>query len=376
MKKFGKVLLGLIIVAALGTVVYMRLTKKEEPLEPVPDPTVQVQKPQTGTIALSTGLTGSVEPSDVVYVIPKGAGEVLEVYVKMGDRVEKGQTLLKIDNKQVDAAKINLDSAKVSLDDAQTNLNRMRVLYESGDIAAQSYEQTVKGVELAKLQYDSAKLNYDTQLENSTVTAPISGLLEHFDVEVHDMISSASYVAVISGEGNRSVSFSVTERVAQGLAVGSPLTVEKNGSEYSGVITEVSTMIDAATGLFKVKASLDDADSLATGTMVKLYVTAQKAEDVMTIPVDCISYSNGNAFVYTYEDGKAHRVQIEEGLIDSEKVEVLSGLGWDDQIIITWTKELYDGAPVQLFGSGTESGQETAAGSTETAESESAAGNQ
>lgn len=56
----------------------------------------------------------------------------------------------------------------------------MKVLYDSGDISAQAYEQVVNGVSMAKLQYDGARLNYDIQLENSTVTAPISGLLESF----------------------------------------------------------------------------------------------------------------------------------------------------------------------------------------------------
>lgn len=355
MKKAGKIIIGAVVAAAVVGLVAFRMMKTEPPIEAVPDPTVEVAAPQKGTIELNTGLTGTVEPSDVVYVIPKGAGEVLEVYVSVGQTVEKDQPLFKIDNKQLDAAKITLDSARVSMNDAQTNLSRMQVLYESGDISAQSYEQVASSAQLAKLQYESAKLNYDTQLENSTVTAPISGLLESFDVEAHDMVSSGGYVAVISGEGNKTVSFSVTERVMNGLAVGNPLTVEKNGMEYDGMITEISTMVDPATGLFKVKAAMNDAAGLATGSAVKLYVTAQRAENVMTVPADCVSYSGGEAYVYTFDEatGVAHKVQIEQGLIDSEKVEVRSGLSYDDQVIVTWTKELYEGAPVQKAGSET-----------------------
>lgn len=362
MKKFGKIVIGVAVAGAFAALIFTRVTRKEPPIEAVPAPTVQVQNPQKGSIILTSELMGTVEPSDVVYVIPKGAGEVLEVYVSMGQTVEKGQELLKIDNKQLDAARISLNSAKVSLDDAQTSLNRMKVLYDSGDISAQTYEQTVKGVELARLQYDSAKLNYDTQLENTTITAPIAGLLENFDVKVHDMVSGGSPVAVISGEGSRSVNFSVTERVMRGLQVGNPMTVEKNGTEYSGMITEVGTMVDAATGLFKIKASLEGAEALPSGTMVKLYVTDQKAEDVMTVPVDCVNYSSGDAFIYTYdaEKGVAHKTPIEDGLIDSEKMEVKSGLSYDDQVIITWTREIYEGAPVQLAGTDSSAETETA----------------
>ena len=310
MKKLAKAVTAVLAVGALGTLVFMRMTKKEEPMEAVPDPSVQVENPAADTISISTDLTGTVEPADVVYVAAMGSGEVLEVYVNQGEMVEKDQTLFKIDNKQLESARIQLNTAKVSLDDAQTNLNRMKVLYDSGDISAQAYEQVVNGVSMAKLQYDGAKLNYDIQMENSTVTAPISGLLESFDIKVHDMMAAGSVAAVISGAGNKSVAFSVSERVREGLHPGDAMTVEKNGTEYNGVITEIGTMVDQQTGLFKIKASLEGADALATGTVVKLSVISEKAENVMTVPVDCVSYSGGQAYVYTYDQaaeiGRAH----------------------------------------------------------------------
>ncbi|MCI8453588.1 MAG: efflux RND transporter periplasmic adaptor subunit [Lachnospiraceae bacterium] len=369
MSKLGKIVAGAVglgAVAALGVLVYTRINKPEEPVEEIPLPAVQIHVPEAGNIELRTELMGTVEPADVVYVIPKGAGEVLEVYVNQGDHVEKNQKLFRIDNKQLDAARITLDQAKLALNDAQASLNRMQVLYESGDISAQAYESTVNGVSQAKLQLKSAQLNHSIQLENSTVTAPIAGLLEQFDVEVHDMVSSAGAAAMISGGGSKSASFSVTERVVKGLAVGDSLTLEKNGMEYTGVITEIGTMIDAATGLFKVKASLAEAEGLATGTMVKLYVTAQRAENVMTVPVDCVSYANGDAFVYTYDETtqSAKKVLIEQGLMDADKVEVRSGLSWDDQVVVTWSKEIYDGATVRL-SDGERNTQETKAAETD-----------
>ena len=81
MKKAGKIIIGAVVAAAVVGLVAFRMMKTEPPIEAVPDPTVEVAAPQKGTIELNTGLTGTVEPSDVVYVIPKGAGEVLEVYV-------------------------------------------------------------------------------------------------------------------------------------------------------------------------------------------------------------------------------------------------------------------------------------------------------
>ena len=132
------------------------------------------------------------------------------------------------------------------------------------------------------------------------------------------------------------------EAVARGL--GFTQTQEKNGTEYNGVITEIGTMVDQQTGLFKIKASLEGADALATGTVVKLSVISEKAENVMTVPVDCVSYSGGQVYVYTYDQasGAARKVAIEDGLIGSERIQVLSGLDYSDQVITTFTKELYE----------------------------------
>lgn len=347
MGKVAKFAAGAVVVGALGAAVFFRMNQEEVVMEAIPDPTVRVENPVKATIELQTGLTGTVTAEESVYVIATGAGEVLEVYAKLGDYVEKDQELFKIDNLQLDSAKIQLDAAKIQLQDAQTNLNRMKVLYESGDIAAQAYEQVRSGVESAKLQVKGLQLAYDAQMDATVVKAPISGRLESFNVVEKNMLS-AGMVGVISSEGSKTVNFAVTERVQQGIKVGDPFTVEKNGLEYHGTITEVGTMVDMQTGLFMVKASLEDAAGIANGSMVKLYVTAQKAEDVLTVPANCVNYDDGEAFVYTYdaETGLASKVFVEDGLVDAEKIEIESGLDYDDQVIVSWTRELFDGASV------------------------------
>ncbi len=349
MSKIGKIAAGVVVVGVLGTAVFFRMNQNETVMEAIPDPTVRVENPVEATIELKTGLTGTVSAAESVYVIATGAGEVLEVYAKVGDVVEKDQELYKIDNLQLDSAKIQLDAAKIQLNDAQTNLNRMKVLYESGDISAQAYEQVASGVEAAKLQVKGLELAYNAQMDATIVKAPISGRLESFNVVEKNMVSTGM-VGVITSEGSKTVTFAVTERVQQGIKVGDPFTVEKNGMEYHGTITEVGTMVDMQTGLFIVKAALEDAEGIANGSMVKLYVTAQKAEDAMTVPADCVYYDDGEAFVYTYDaaTGLAKKVFVEDGLVDAEKIEIESGLTYDDQVIVSWTREIYDGAAVQV----------------------------
>lgn len=309
---------------------------------------VRVSVPETGDIELTTGLTGTVEPSDVVYVYAKAAGDVTAVNVSAGDTVEQGQLLCVIDTEQVETAKNSMDSAQVSLAEAQSTYSRMAILYQSGDISAQEYEQYENQLRSAQLQYESAKLAYDKQVSYSQITAPISGRVESIDLEVYDHVSQSDQICVITGEGGKKVSFYVTERMMENIQTGDTLTIQKDGSTYEAVISEIATMVDDTTGLFKVKAELSDADGVATGSTVKLELVTSHTEDAMVVPVDAVYYSGGDAFVYVYEDGTVHMVQVEIGLYDSDYAEILDGLEPEDMVVSTWSSNLYEGATVQL----------------------------
>ena len=136
---------------------------------------VNAANPTTGDVSVTSSLTGTVEAADVVYVYAKAGGDVTAVNVKAGDIVSQGQVLMEINTEQVESAKNNMDSAQVNLSQAQSNLNRMQILYGSGDLSDQEYEQYQNNLKSAELQYESAKLAYEKQVEYSTVTAPISG---------------------------------------------------------------------------------------------------------------------------------------------------------------------------------------------------------
>ena len=223
-------------------------------------------------------------------------------------------------------------------------------MFAAGDIASAAYEQAEMQAKSARIQYEQAKLNYDYQMEFSNITASIGGTVEQCDVEVHDNVAQQSLICVISGEGSKAITFSVTEKVVSQMQVGDRVTIEKNGKEYQGSVTEISSMIDAATGLFKVKASVENGDALPTGSAVSLFVVSDRVDQAMSIPVDAVYYTGGDAYVYTYDNGTVHYIPVEVGIYDSERAEILSGIQSDDLVITTWSSELAEGAKVQLPG--------------------------
>ncbi len=374
MRKKNLVIAGCaVIVIALGAAVIFGASRNQEQVlvADVP-PVVEGENPQLRTIEVNSELMGTVEPDSLVYVTPLGAGEITSVNIKAGDQVQAGQVLCVIDTKQVESSRIAVETARISYEEARQNLDRYTVLHQAGAVSDAEYQNLQDSVELARLQYESAQNVYNIQLESSQVTAPISGVVESCDIQVHDMASQQTVVCVIAGEGGKSVEFYASERIVNGLKAGDPMEVEKSGSRYDGVITEVGTMVDPTSGLFKVKASVTEAKSLATGTSVKLYVTSQKAENVLTVPVDSVYYEGGEPFIYVYsQDGTLKKNPVEVGLADSQYIQVIDGISSDDLVITTWTSELYDGSRVELVDSEENETEALTDGAAETSAEES-----
>ena len=363
MKKQVKIAIGAVIVLGFAGLVATRMMKPQEEMQTKGLPAVTLTTATEGSIEQTTALMGTVQPSDTYYITPKVAGELVEIYVQNGQSVEEGAPIARIDNqKQIDAAKSQMEAANASVQaasqqaaTAQDAVNRMTPLYESGDISVQSYNQTANSakaaasqVDAAKAQAASAKLNYETQVEFATVTAPAAGVVQNQNMTLHGMVSQSSQLCVITGTGAKVVKFNVTEDVLQNLTLGQTVTVEKNGSSYSGTVTKLTKLVDPQSGLFPVEATLSGADALSDGSSTKLSLVAAKADHALLVPVDAVYYSGGNPYVYTYENGLVKRVFITTGISDDQYYEVTDGLDGTEQIVNSWTDDIYDGAEVRI----------------------------
>lgn len=343
-------IIGGIVIAAAAVLLVLRVTKKEEPAAPTPDPVVAVQNPVQGDIHLTTHLVGTVEPADIVYIYPKAGGDITAVHIKAGDMVTAGQVICEIDTKQVETSKNTMDSAKIAWDDAQSTLSRMAPLHESGFVSDKDFESYQINAESRRLQYETARIAYENQLEFSNITSPISGRVEQCNMEVHDTVGTSRQLAVIAGDGGTNVSFYVTERVKNNLNLGDTITITKEGSQYQGSVMEISNMAQESVGLFKVKASVEDNGTMAPGTSVELTVPSATAEDVMLVPTGSVYHKGGEDYVYTYDaaQGIIHEVLVETGIFDDDSIVVISGIGEEDQVLTTWTSELKEGTRVTL----------------------------
>ena len=107
-----------VVIAAAAFIGYRFLDQEEAEVIYESRPTVTAETPRQEDIILYTELIGTVEPVSKADVIPKMAGEVLEVNFQAGDHVEAGQILCRLDSDALTSLKLNVDSAQLTLAEA------------------------------------------------------------------------------------------------------------------------------------------------------------------------------------------------------------------------------------------------------------------
>lgn len=349
MKKWIKRIIILAVIAALAVLIYERVNQKPEELDTRPVPTVTTANPERGDIAHDTSIMGTVNPGSTFNVMPKTAGAILEVFVQNGDTVVKDQRIAHIDNQDaIDSARNSLDSATIQLKSAEDSLNRTTPLYQAGDVSASDYESLTTQVKSLAASVRSARLAYDIQSENAYVLAPADGVIQNADMTVNETVSPSSQLCVVTSTGAKTMNFNVTDDVMKNLTVGQEVTVSKNGTDYTGTITKIGTILNQQTGLYAVEASLENADAIADGSTARVKFTTDHAENVLILPVDDLYYSAGQPYVYLYQDGRAVETNVTLGIQNDENVEITGGIDENSQIITSWSAQLYNGASVNL----------------------------
>ena len=240
-----------------------------------------------------------------------------------------------------------LRSLRNSYKNAQTNYETALENYNL--VTGDSWEDTQASVDNSLKSAELSLQQSSNELDKYKVYAPISGVIESRNVEEYEMASTTAAAFTISNKNDMSVTFNATSDAATALSIGDSITVTKGGNDYTAIITSIDSKADESSGLFPIEAQIQDNDgTLLSGVTVKVTAATQKAENAVLVPIDDVYYEDGQAYVFTYSGGKAHRTDFETGMSNSETIVAVSGLTTDDYIITTWHPDLKDGADVVL----------------------------
>ena len=318
----------------------------------VPDSAMRVNVVAVGKQAATPTLhlTGTVAAKEDVAVGTALSGlKILEVNADVGQRVEKGQVLARLDSVNVQAAlrqsemalakaRSNLNARQAEWREAQATFNRYRPLASEGAVTPQELDQQRLRLESAQANVQAARAEIaqlQSQLTDSRhqrakaeITAPVSGIISQRAAEAGALTSSDALFHIIQ-DGEMELAANATADELAVLKTGMPAKVRVRGQHepLSGSIRLISPQMDSGTRLGTVRIALEKQPALQNGAYGEAEVQLPTQESAAALPVQAVSFADdGQAFVMLVgADNRVKRQAVNIGRQNAEWVEILSG---------------------------------------------------
>lgn len=261
-------------------------------------------------LTISTNLQGY----ETVNVAPSVTGKIEHIYVEVGDRMAKGQDIVRMDQTQYRQAKLTMGNLEMEK-------TRMDALLASGSVSQQSYDQL-------KLSYDQTKENLEFLKTNTYVKAPFSGVISAKNYEDGELYAGQPIVVLTQIDKLKAL-IAVPESYVPLVKAGMKLTLQTEiypEKEFPATIEVVYPTIDASTHTFQCKVQIPNAQHLLRPGMYVTTTLGLGKADVILVPYQSVEKLVGanDRFVFLNKDGYAQRVAVQLGQRFGEEIEIIA----------------------------------------------------
>lgn len=286
-------------------------------------------------ITLSSNLMGY----ETVNVSPSLTGKIEHIYVEVGARVRKGDSLVRMDQQQFRTTKLQLNNLR-------TEMARMDGLIETGSVSQQQYDQ-------AKLGFEQIQETYKFLETNTYVRAPFSGVISAKNYEDGELYGGQP-ILVLTQVDRLKTLVAIPESYIPQIKKGMQLSLVSSvypDKVFPATIEVVYPTIDPSSHTFQVKVVVPNGSGLLRPGM---YVTTSLGlgkENVITAPYSTVLKLIGanDRYVFVNENGRAKRVTVEMGQRVGDEVEIF-GEGIEDgvELITKGEARLVDGVKISV----------------------------
>ena len=307
-------------------------------------PLVITQPADTAVVNDRLNAIGNGEAILSVSVTPLATGNLSEILVKSGDRIQKGQVIAKLDS---DEQRIAAAQAKVAVDSAREKVERNRKLGNAVSVAI--LREAEFAMQAAELALQTAQLD----LTRRDIAAPSGGIVGIITAHPGDYVTTSTPIAVIDDRSQILVDFWVPERFSTMVAVGqavSATAIALPTSELSGVIDAIDNRVDQASRTLRVRARIDNPDDTLRAGMSFSVSVRFPGDTYPTVNPLAIQWSADGSFVWRVQDEKSQRVPVKIIQRNSDKVLVDAKLAKGDALVIEGVQRLRDGGAVRIAG--------------------------
>lgn len=358
----------IIVMAAAVTAAVLFALLRTDKGEPV-----VINRPTRETIIEKIPANGKIRPVTEVKISPDVSGEIIELNVEEGDRVRKGDLIIKIRQDVYislrDRAEASLNSTKAqyrqqkaAFDQAEQNYNRNRDLYEKRAISLQEFEASTAEYGMAAEQLKAAEYNIESataslseaeeNLTKTVIYSPIDGIISSLSVEKGERVVGTSQMAGtemlrIADFNMMEVLVDVNENDIIRITKGDTADIDVDaypGRRFKGVVTQIANSaknLTAATSAltdvtnFEVRIRLlpasyadlleKDPIPFRPGMSASVEIETDRQDNALTVPLQAVT-SEECIFTYDPSTATVSSVKVSTGIQSIENIQITGGL--------------------------------------------------
>lgn len=321
---------------------------------------VKVQEARAVPISDATEYVATVKSRDSTVIMPQVEGQITQIFVHSGDRVEAGKPLMEIDPLKQQATVKSQESARAAqqanLSWAKQQYDRSKGLYGAGVVSKQDLDQAKAALDAAQAQMealDAQVREQEVQLHYFKVVAPRGGIVGDVPVRVGDRVTTTTQLTTVDQPGSLEAYVYVPIEHSAQLKMNLPVqVVDSDGKVLANTrVSFISPQVDNSTQTVLLKARIANGnDALRQSQFVRARVvfgTHQNPE----IPILAVSRLAGQYFAFVAEPQNggsfvARQKPLKIGQTIGNDLEVQDGIKPGDKVIVSGTQFLQDGAPV------------------------------
>ena len=353
---------------------------------------VAVENAQKRTIVETITANGKIQPEKEVKISPDVSGEIVELTVKEGYSVEKGQLLLRIkpDNyisqrdrslAEISAAQARRSQSEAQFTQAELSFKRNKQLFDQQTISKSDFEQAEATYNVAKAELDAAKFaitsaeaslkDANENLTKTSIYAPMTGTVSMLLVELGERVAGTNLMAGtelmrVADLSRMEAQVQVNENDIPRVKLGDTALIEVDAyldQKFKGIVTEIANSAKT-TGVsadqvtnFDVKilvlpqsyqklVDAGDKNPFRPGMSATVDIRTQSKPDILTVPIQSVttrtdttkivgtpSEKDIRTLVFVTDGKYALAKDVKTGIQDNSYIEILSGVGVNDKVI-------------------------------------------
>jgi RND family efflux transporter MFP subunit len=305
---------------------------------------VMVEKPQYMNLSEKISVNGRIDSENEVTIHSKAQGIVVRKYKKAGDVVNPGTVIAQLENNVI---RENLRLSELDLAKAAKDVERFQNLASIGAVTVRELEDT----QIALRSIESRITNLQDQLSNTTITSPVSGVINKDYFEEGTLLSVGSSVVDIVDNKALKMIANITEKDVLKLKVGMEATITTDvysGSIFTGRIEVISPKSNDRY-YYSVELTLNDPQLKPGMFATAIFNVAGNNRNTSVISREAIVGGVKDPHVFVVRDARAYKVAVQVGVSEGKYIEITDGISPDDIVVKSGQVNLIDGIEVSIL---------------------------